>query len=719
MSSPSPTLAEPVLTALVRNRPTLGIVLAILALGLLAGSGYCFVKAFTDVPAAEQSAEEKLKTPIKEGAEPDLKLLRPYATEYQLGGVAAALAGIVCGMGAGWLIGRPVGTTGGTPAPPVAREDRILLFAVAGAVGLALMLLGFALFYLWFGELTKWLGQAEKTQPIKPLVALLLLLIGAGLVFLGVQPLRAEERNDPILRRIVYGTNFFLTGLLLVFALVFVNIVATQKLPSKLDTTETGFYTLSQPTLDYLNRLDKDVVIYTTIPDSSQGMDVIRVLNAFQEANPRNVKLKPLSLTLDKSEIVALKTKFPTADLVDANGSIKLGVVLAIGPDEKRYQFISQAELFGREGAGGQQRRTLAVEPRIIREILFLTENKSKPVVYFTQGAGELGVDPPNPTDKSPNPRPAFQLKNALVADYCEVKPLKFDPLAVDPRIPDDATVVVVGDPTTKLADNMVAALRRYMTNPRPDGTKGKLLVIAGAHPATGQKAVLKIGIEELLAEYGVTPLDRVLYGEETQRLPYEAQFVRIPKELVQSKNTIALAFSNTASGVPLARPIAIDEKSTRVSAKPLLSTFEERVTWLEAEVLDNPARAYIDLVNAARAGRKDVVQKKMAGVNIWDLAAISADSDGTTGRVVVFGFGGFEDREATGEDARAYQAELITASVNWLRDRPAVANEGKAYGVYTPNPKFDFTRGLTLPVVLVVLAIAAIGLGLFVLRRR
>ena len=724
MSSPVP--ADPILDPLMRNRQPVGMAFAVLALLFLIAGGYCFTKAYSDSPAAEKSTEDPLKPALKDdGKESDAKLLRPNFNEYILGGIVGILCAVVTGGAGAWLIGR-------LPAADSVedrRSNRLLLFFVGAALGIAFMLLGFALFYLWFGELSKWLGQSEKAEPLKPLLAVLAFLLGAGLLFAGVQPLRAEERNDLLLRRIVYGTNFFLTTLLLVVGLVFINVLATLKLPSKLDTTETGFYTLSKNTTDYLAGLDKEVVIYTTIQETREGIDVLRVLSAFQEANPKQVKLKNLSLTLDKSEIAALKSKFPSADIVDAEGRIsRLGIVVAIGPDEKRYQFIQQMELFGKEpNQQGPARRTFQAEPRVIREVLFLTENKRKPVIYFTQGAGEIAIDSAGPNDR--NARPGEQIKQALIGDYCEVKPLRFEPLAVDPKVPDDATAVIVADPTTKMSDSTVAALRRYMATARPDGAKGKLLVMAGAHPdPTNPKAVLNIGLEQLLAEYDIELRDRALYAQPTERFLPNMMIVGCPQSTIAAKNTIAMTFGRIPFLFEDTRPLTLGTNPGAKKSKPLFVTAEDRVTWVETGVAANPMRAFEILAAQSQAGREDLTRPKEISKSYRILAAVASEPDTTAkrdepersiNRVVVFGYGGFEDNEQ-GADGRAVFAELITASVNWLRDRPAVANEGaKPYGVYTPSPKFDWTRGVTLPVMLVILSISAVGLGLWVLRRR
>jgi len=718
MTPPPTGPADTILDPLLRNRPAVGYALATLAVIFLAGGGYSFSKAFSDPPKAEKEKADDKPAFKEDGSEADTKLERPHSTEFILGGIIGLICAVAAGGGAVVLLrGSPMADAEGR------RGDRLLVFAVGGIIGAAFMLLGFALFYLWFSELSKWIGQAEKAEPLKPLLAVLAFLLGAGILFAAVQPLRAEERNDVLLRRIVYGTNFSLTALLLVVALIFVNVLATLKLPSRLDTTETGFFTLSATTKDYLGALDKDVVIYTMIPETQESPDILRVLQAFREANPRSVKVKELSLTLDKNEIASLKAKFPTADLADAtSGRGNFGLIVALGPDEKRYQFIQYDELVGNEPSQRGQprgRKLLKAEPRIIREILFLTENKQKPVIYFTQGAGELSIDPPPPAERGANFRAAKALKRALIADYCDVKPLRFDALAVDPQVPADATVVVIADPTSKLGENAVRALAKYMGEPRPNGTKGKLLVIAGAHSDPAKtRELLKIGIEPLLAEYGVAPFDRVAYFEPVDQVPAQIAFARVTGVLVEQGNAIALAFAKTPVIAMDVRPLNINTQPGKYAAKPLLGSMPDRITWLENAPVTNPRQAYEDLRAANAAKRADILTEKDAKRNSSRaLAAISAEAEGNSGRVVIFGYSGFEDDERGGYTA---PAELVSASVNWLRDRPAVANEGaKPYGVYTPNPKFDWTRGVTLPVLLVILGIAAVGLGLWVVRRR
>jgi hypothetical protein len=73
--------------------------------------------------------------------------------------------------------------------------------------------------------------------------------------------------------------------------------------------------------------------------------------------------------------------------------------------------------------------------------------------------------------------------------------------------------------------------------------------------------------------------------------------------------------------------------------------------------------------------------------------------------------------------DAGAPAFDLIGSTLDWLRDRPPVPAgvTSKTYETYTlPNPKtIDKTRLTYLPVGLALLIVAALGIGVWVTRRR
>ena len=98
---------------------------------------------------------------------------------------------------------------------------------------------------------------------------------------------RAEERHNQSLRRLVYGGNLALTTLLLFVALVILNVVFSAKVPAMLDTTESGFYTLSDATKATVARLPEPVTAYVILPDSGDREinDVRQLMFSAQEAS--------------------------------------------------------------------------------------------------------------------------------------------------------------------------------------------------------------------------------------------------------------------------------------------------------------------------------------------------------------------------------------------------------------------------------------------------
>ena len=172
-----------------------------------------------------------------------------------LGTLGAFLA---VGAMAGWLLLAP-------PAPTENRQRadaRVAILAVGAAIGALAILFGIVFFYLWRDSLTGWLDRGETKEARWVLIPILMIVVGAGVIFLAIQPARAEERNNAPIRRTVYWTNFGLTALLLLVAFVVANVLFSLKVPNKLDTTATGFYSLSENTRNLLARLNEPITAY-------------------------------------------------------------------------------------------------------------------------------------------------------------------------------------------------------------------------------------------------------------------------------------------------------------------------------------------------------------------------------------------------------------------------------------------------------------------------
>ena len=626
------------------------------------------------------------------------------------GFVVAALAGFgvaLVGLGVG------IATMARVPADDPRRrrtEARTLILTGGGLLGLVVMAAGAFYVVYTFGVLTDWL--TDKTPPKQawqPVAALLTVLVGAGLAFLAAQPARAEERNNPFLRRLVYGGNLALASLLLLLALVVGNVLVGLKVPNKLDTTEAGFYSLSDATKGYVADLQQPVTFAAVIPDGEDRSlsDIRRLLAAFQEVNPGKVKVQYYSPNFSK-DIATLRAKYPLVGLND------LGVIVATGPDDANYSFVRADDFFQAGASGGV---SFQAEGKLIKEMVFLSESKTKPVVYALTGHGELEVapDPAGGADAVGGRRQATKVRAALEKANVEVKPLAF-PLK-DPKVPDDAAVVLVLDPTGPLAPAEAAALTEYMAKPRGD-KKGKLIVATGPRPKPDRTGVAPTGLEDVLAPFGVKLGTEYLLTQPARGLGYQDVLVAPSARLEEGGNPIAAEFSTRSLVLPTCRRLELvpaPPGGPGPAAELLFGSQPGPITWLEADPPANPGKLFEELLNDP----EQQVRKKATQRRPWPVAAIA--SEGGAGRLAVFGSGeAFADPDRRAARPSDAAADLVAVTVNWLRDRPAVANiAAKDYRTYTLDRKASDTALLWLPVGAVLFGILALGIGVWVFRRK
>lgn len=635
----------------------------------------------------------------------------PYRTEYLLG-VLGGVLGAVAGFGVGASI--IASTRKLTPATR-ATDARVAALMAGGAAGLVLMVVGLAYFLVWFSLLVKWLD--EKVAPPgawKVISALLVFLVGAGLAFLAAQPARAEERNAQTLRRLVYGLNFALGVLLLLVVLVAGNAFVALKVPAKLDTTESGFYTLSDATKQYLTNLSEPVTLYTTIPEGlgREWSDARNLVAACQAVNPQKVTVRYLSDVLNNNEIKQLRAKYPSANLND------YGILIAAGDDGKRSAFLRAEDMFDQEpnpaGRGGKV--IFRGEAKFVQELLGVTETTERPVVYFTQGHGELTTGEGREAGTDPR-RAAGQLRTALEKGYATVRPLALG--GAEAKIPDDATLLVVADPTQPLSDPAAAAVRNFVTGgQKGDGKKGKMVLLAGTHAGLDGRMVAT-GLEGLLAGWNVQLGTGFLYHAPSRVVGATTALVLPNPDLVDARNSIALAFEDFRTAIPMedVRMVSTPREAAAgpAQAQALLYTATGRATWIDETRATDPTAEWEGF---RKAQDRELFIRKQLSTSSRPVAAVV--SEGTTPRAVVFGAGEFfSDQTGRQLGGQNVQAELFAAAVNWLRDRPPVANiANKTYGTYSMNRTAGDVPLFWLPVGVTLTGVLAAGLGVWLLRR-
>lgn len=699
---PAPA-APPVVTFVVAYRPVVAAALVAVAFAALAAALYFGNRAFdAAAPPPPAEAADGLTPP----APPPAGQL--HRTEFTLAGLGMAMFAVAFGgVGVMLLAGLP------KPTADARRADaRKTILLAGGLSGLILMFLGLVFFIYFFGALVAWLDTKKPpADTYKVILALLAFVGGAGVAFLAVQPARADERDDPVLRRLVYGANVGLTTLLLVAGLVVLNVVVGLKVPNKIDTTATGVYSfpLAEPTREFVAGLTTPMKVYTTFPDDSarpERADARRLLEAVRDANPQQVTVEYLSPTVNEARITALANKFPLAKEITQT----YGMLVTAGEDEKQYAFIGERDLV-EDDPGGRGRGRFVGESKLVREMLFLAENKVRAAVYFTTGHGELDVaaDPMAGPD-AVGTRPAAGLKAALDSAYADAKPLTFD--LAKPAVPPDAAVVVVADPRAAFRPAEVDALRAYMRDPRAEGKKGKLIVMSSPTPKPDGTGVIDLGLSALLAEFGIALGDGYILAAPTSSgQQYTDLIAAANPAAAEARNPIAVGLS---SGVLFrnCRPVSPAGAGGSPFTTEVILASLPAYSWVEPNRPTDPGQLLEDLTQSVEARRRKqfTPRSRPLGVAVAEAGA---------GRLVVYASGeafAAPGRRGSGGPA----AELFGLTVNYLRDRPPAADiAAKTYDTYAMSPTTDAARLVVLPGVAGLAGVAALGIGVWMVRRK
>jgi len=691
------------------NRQNAGILLSGLSILLLAVAVFLALKAFR-TPDTGPPDKPLTADPLQDPDKPELPKLapkNPAQGDYTVGWIGALMGCLVALAAGAWLMVTP------GPAKDTAQrsEARQLLLAVGGLLGALLIVLGVAYFYLWSESLTKWLDTSETRELRWVLIPLMMVILGAGIVFLAIQPARAEERNNATVRRLVYGSNFALTILLLLVVLVVSNILIAIRVPNKLDATATGFYEFSEPTTRLLSNMKEPVTAYAVLPEEASRdiSDMRQLLMAFQDASLGKFRVKFLSETTNRTDLNTLRAKYPQLDLTLSQRTVAGAILLTAGEDEKRHAVIPDTEFAAVQG----NKQVFQGEARMFRELVILADTDTKPVVYFTQSNGEFSI---SATDEAPDDRKATRLKAYLEKNYLDVRPLTF--ARENPTVPTDAAVVVIVEPQTPISPEVAAAIRKYIAE-----RKGKLLVLAGIVPGPGNAGVMKTGLEDMLKELNVLLGNRFVYNFPVDRESRPLQTIAgFTEASAKARNEVALSIAKAVRSLPmrLPREVATTTANPAFQAMPLLASLG--VTWVEDDRI--PDAKLVETIRQITRDQKYAFSRDLTDGN-RSLAVLVSEK--TTPVAAVYGNASFVS-DVVGKqgspDSAPITFDLIGVTIDWLRGRPSIAASGieaKKYSEYQfPQPStVDTTRLVWLPLGLTFLVVVGFGMGVWIVRRK
>ncbi|MBU6294357.1 MAG: Gldg family protein [Planctomycetes bacterium] len=609
-------------------------------------------------------------------------------------------------------------------------RDRVIPLLTLAITGLALFSAGLIIpfvkrdFYeVISGGVVQW-----RARPFPLVMTGVLLVLGIGCL-LGASILgRGGERASPSVRRLLYGANTLVAGLFLVGILAFLNVLSNLRLGrfdvfnQTFDYTQASLYTLAPSTRDFISNLREPVNLYYFHSPFSGSSQFARAETATLVENCR--RIQPSLVTW---QVLEIPSESGLRELEDLRKKYQfpeeLGLLVVMGTN---HEFIKSSDLVSQQRSGppgdpsGGATLQYLGEGKLLNALVYLSENKTKASVYLTSGNGEMGKG-----DGADRSAAMGQVIQALEKDSYKVETLnlagKFQ------AIPADADIIVMAGPKNDPSQQAVDALEKFLQG-GSSGKKGKLLVLLGPER---ERAGGAIGftplprLKGLLRKFKVDVADQVVVNGE---LPPHSTTIAVANPRVSSSLTkpmrrggglLPFEFPEARVVSPVTAGPADAAAPSPLSADSFLIAFPR----YDPRPVSDLSQSFEALVRSAgwESGKNPAppTDELTVGVSV---------SDGGSPRLVVLGNArGFSDDFLGRRGVSGNAIDLASTSVNWLRERSnlgakpsdMVKTERKTYKLELDQRAAGFSRLRFLPPALAVLAIAGMGAGVWLIRRR
>jgi len=636
---------------------------------------------------------------------------------------------LVLGVGLYYLLQEPAGTL-----RQEADRLRILVLVVLGWVGMQTAVMGFVLpfcsspftvtdyYGIFAGGVSKW-RQRENVGPLLRVGSAL--IGGLVLMFVGLLQARAFERTSSNLRRLLYGYNAVLSSLLLILAMILVNMLPYAGVwpfsyaNESVDCTRTGLHSLHEATINVVAGLKQPVKVYALGSSNNQIMkDMTDLLDHCRNINPQYFHWEQLSRDRSTTDLRELIAKYNVPD--------SQGVLLVYGSDKNEVnEFIRFDDLYKVPSNPREARYEFKGENALLNALTFVSAEKKRAAVYFTQGSGELSFK------DSRGEAGMGRLIEELGRINYDTHDLTVN---VDTKkIPEDAEILVIARPAQLLPDKFIGAVRDYLHGKdRKDGKKGKLIVLFDVVVEPGAGKMVRTGLESLVGEFGIRVKDNQLVNLTAQ------DYLRIQVwPDTDSSNAIAKAFYHKREGT--VTPFSFyktrtleSSKTNRPGAPPsgepenvLLIAPQQLI--LEQTDLNANTLAWLKELSKAHKLEENFLRRPLSLAMAVSGGKTAAPFPGHEfaakegqPRLVVFGDASWASNEHLLRPPNNFQ--LFASSLSWLAGRADIGarippTEHDIYELKAP-PGSEW-RLLLLPGFLMVLGVLALGVGVWVVRRR
>ncbi len=631
---------------------------------------------------------------------------------------------------------------------PDSFTTRIFVLIFGGLTGLILFVMTLARAIVWrdqvfFAGIGAWGGEESWRLWLCAYSQLIALALMFGSLLLA----RADIRANATLRRVLFGYNTLLNGLLLLEMLVVLNIVLYSLVPYTFDWTQTrGLYNLSESTKHLLHELKKPTEVYVLMSQGFSAFPETRTLMENMQAESNQLKVEYIAPDRDLATYERLAQLFPAilpeGKLAMRDESSGRGILIVYGemPREPKhnvpYTFIPERKIYDEEPGihGKKASRTFKGEAEVATELNFLVHGKEKRKIYFLQGDEEIDI-----TNNQAARRTVANQEMSLLGASALVDKLKKDNYEVQgltfskeymaekakekesivyagesgaekkPEVPRDASALVIAGATAEMPAGAIAAIEKYLDR------GGHLMVLFDVVLTADGKALRESGIEGLVRKHGIESVDEVALRVITNQFvdPYRITATAPPK----SENSLAKQFWGRGIDFRTARVIRPGGAPGRAKADPVMVSVPQispAAAVKDIAALRDPVKFSADLRD-----EPNFIDRIRNPLPI--VVAVSVDNKP---RMVVFGDTEFvSNYSLIAERGRGEEAySLFVSSLEWMAEKE---------GLIGPRPKVttnfslpptvaaEPTRIHLVPMWLMLLTVVGLGTGIWLVRRR
>ena len=333
------------------------------------------------------------------------------------------------------------------------------------------------------------------------------------------------------------GTYTMAYTLILIAVIVVINLI-TAEIPEKytqIDVSSQKLYTISDDTVEFLNELDQDVVIYHVVQSGNEDDILKKMLTRYEEAS-KHIKVEEKDPVLYPN----FASQYTDSQLTDNS------LIVVNGEKSKVVNYYSLYETDYDYYTGSSNKTGFDGEGQIDSAIAYVTSD-DLPVIYALEGHSEMELN--------------SDLISSLEKANYQIESLN---LFTEDSVPEDAGCLLIAAPQSDLSEDEAQKVISYLEN------GGKAIIF------TDYINVDMPNLKQVLGNYGVSYEDGVILESDSKHYIMQVPYYLVPT-INSTEITSEMVSDNRYVLMPVAQSIKIaDEYRDSLTIEPVLTTSED-----------------------------------------------------------------------------------------------------------------------------------------------